>query len=166
MHAAAIAMGSARANTSSNDMMTSDNNGSRGDGARRPRPTTMKQQMYARMFELMNLGTHRDVVDMVMRKVGNNLKFWAESTKVVEKTLNVFDAIATGYASARFLISLSTVQFLIENHSEQDFPFLTIPDHTRLRTQFYRGLSRLVFMGDFQNTFRPYLSPILRTLSQ
>ncbi|GLE09041.1 hypothetical protein PINS_up020586 [Pythium insidiosum] len=83
------------------------------------------------------LGDHTVVVNMIVTKVGNNLKFWGEDEIVINKTLVLFFEIASGYSSGKLLLGLETVQYLIGHHTAEEFPFLSIPANTRHRTTFH-----------------------------
>ena len=144
----------------------SDMEAARRKGESAPAPRTVKRQMYRRMFELMALGDHGVVIDMLMRKVVNNLKYWADNTQVVELTLSVFQWIGSGYGSGKFLLSLGTVQYMLANHTSAHFPFLSVPEHTRLRTLFYKNVARLLYLGDYNETMYDFMEPICRALAQ
>ena len=133
----------------------------------RPKSTAeRKRAMYLRMFEVMGLGDHRVVVNMLVMKVLNNMKFWADDKDVIRRSLDVFFWLSAGYGSGRFMLTLESVKFLLTHHSGEYLPFLDLPEHTRNRTAFYKTLSRLVFLGDFHQLLMPFMDPILDVLVQ
>ena len=103
-----------------------------------------KRAMYLRMFELMGLGNHKVVVNMLVTKVCNNMKFWASNKEVISKSLNVFFWLV-GYGGGRFMLTLDSVKYLLTHQVLQHLPFLDLVENTKSRTTFYKTLTRLVF---------------------
>lgn len=127
-----------------------------------------KHQAYLRMFERLGHGSHTLVVNQIITKVGNNLKFWGNSGEVIEKTLDLFMEIASGYSSGKLLLGLETVHYLLGNHTDEEFPFLAIPANTRHRTTFHAILARLLFTAfdDASERHENFMAPIVSVLSR
>jgi exportin-7 len=128
-----------------------------------------KNKAYLRMFERMGFGDHTIVVNMIVTKVGNNLKFWGEDEVVISKTLDLFFEIASGYSSGKLLLGLETVQYLIGHHTAEEFPFLAIPANTRHRTTFHMTIARLLFTTAFDESserFERFMEPIEDVLNK
>ncbi|KAE9016975.1 Exportin-7-A [Phytophthora fragariae] len=128
-----------------------------------------KHKAYLRMFERLGLGDHTLVVNMMVTKVGNNLKFWGETEVVISKTLALFFEVASGYSSGKLLLGLETVQYLIGNHTAEEFPFLAVPANTRHRTTFHSTIARLIFTTAFDESserFERFMEPIENVLNQ
>ena len=90
---------------------------------KKPQTTAQrKRAMYLRMFELMGLGNHKVVVNMLVTKVCNNMKFWASNKEVISKSLNVFFWLSAGYGSGRFMLTLDSVKYLLTHHTSQHLP--------------------------------------------
>ena len=51
-------------------------------------PST-KQKVYQNMFENMGLGDHTVVANLIVTKIGKNLKFWPDEHEIVSKTLDL-----------------------------------------------------------------------------
>jgi exportin-7 len=154
-------------------MGANDSLDSSDDEANMERPSTTrkstaerKRAMYLRMFELMGLGDHRVVVNMLVTKVCNNMKFWADDKEVIGRSLDVFFWLSAGYGSGRFMLTLDAVKYLLTHHTGEFLPFLDLPENTRHRTSFYKTLARLVFLGDYHNLLMPFMEPILNVLVQ
>lgn len=132
-------------------------------------PST-KQKVYQRMFEHLGMGDHTVVANIIVTKMGNNLKFWPEEQGIVGKTLDLFHDMAGGYSSSKLLLTLDTVRFLAMHHTEDHFPFLAIPGNTRHRTTFHSTLTRLLLSPNGEEklglTFEQFLEPIVNTLTQ
>ncbi|KAJ0402462.1 hypothetical protein ATCC90586_009282 [Pythium insidiosum] len=128
-----------------------------------------KHKAYQRMFDRMGFGDHTVVVNMIVTKVGNNLKFWGEDEIVINKTLVLFFEIASGYSSGKLLLGLETVQYLIGHHTADEFPFLSIPANTRHRTMFHMTLAKLLFSTAFDESserFERFMEPIEDVLNK
>ena len=104
-------------------MGANDSLDSSDDEANMERPSTTrkstaerKRAMYLRMFELMGLGDHRVVVNMLVTKVCNNMKFWADDKEVIGRSLDVFFWLSAGYGSGRFMLTLDAVKYLLTPH--------------------------------------------------
>ena len=64
------------------------------------------------------------------------------------------------------MLSLDSVQQLLVNHGPNTLTFLTQVQNTRERTEFYKTLARLVFIGDYDTLLRPFMKPIVTVLTQ
>ena len=107
--------------------------------------TSMKQKATAEMFEQMGLGDQAQVVNIMVQKIGNNLKYWADAEEVLSGTLGLFLEVSSGGASGKILLGLDTIQFLIQNHTPEHFPFLLHPQNYKQRTALHATLARLIF---------------------
>ena len=137
-------------------------------GGREKTKTTSqrKREMYIRMFDTMGIGDHTVVINTLVHKVRNNLTYWADDHEVVKHTLSVFYWLSAGYGSGQFMLSLDSVQQLLVNHGPNTLTFLTQVQNTRERTEFYKTLARLVFIGDYDTLLRPFMKPIVTVLTQ
>lgn len=132
-------------------------------------PST-KQKVYQRMFDHLGMGDHTAVANLIVTKVGNNLKYWPDDQDIVGKTLELLLDMAGGYSSSKLLLTLETVRFLARHHTEDHFPFLSVPSNARHRTTFHTTLSRLLLSPGGEDklelTFDEFLQPIINTLKQ
>lgn len=108
------------------------------------------------------------ILAVMLRKIVANLKIWSSNEVIITRTLNLFNELSLGYSSIRKLLKLEDVQFILYNHSGDNFPFLgpnsTLSDQ-RLRTTFYSALSRLIMgeMGEENEImFDRFIQPIDR----
>jgi len=131
---------------------------------------SVKQKVFQRMFEHLGMGDHSAVSNLIVTKVGNNLKYWAEEQEIVGKTLELLLDMASGYSSSKLLLTLDTVKFLARNHTEDHFPFLALPANVRHRTTFHATLTRLLLSPSGEEklglTFDQFMEPICRVMSQ
>lgn len=132
-------------------------------------PST-KQKVYQNMFENMGLGDHTVVANLIVTKIGKNLKFWPDEHDIVAKTLNLLTDMAGGYSSSKLLLTLDTVKYLASHHTHEEFPFLNVPSNARHRTTFHAILVRLLLSPGGEDklglTFDKFMEPIVKTMSQ
>jgi len=131
-------------------------------------PTT-KQRVYKNMFDFMAMGDHTQVANLIVTKVGNNLKYWPTNEEVISKTLELFHDMASGYSSSKLLLTLDTVKYLLMNHTAQAFPFLEVKGNERHRTTFHATLTRLLFSSTAEEMplpFDTFIDPICEVLRQ
>jgi len=132
-------------------------------------PTT-KQQVYQRMFEHLSMGEHTDVANLIITKMGQNLKHWAEDQDLIGKTLDLLHDMAQGYSSSKMLLTLETVRLLARHHTEEHFPFLAYAANYKHRTTFHATLTRLLLSPGGEEklniTFEQFLEPIVAKLAQ
>mmetsp|Transcript_44324 Transcript_44324/g.106777 ORF Transcript_44324/g.106777 Transcript_44324/m.106777 type:complete len:1120 (+) Transcript_44324:370-3729(+) len=132
-------------------------------------PST-KQKIYQRMFEHLGMGDHTVVANIIVTKMGNNLKYWPDDNDITGKTLDLLHDMAGGYSSSKLLLNLETVRFLAMHHTEDHFPFLGIPSNARHRTTFHSTLTRLLLSPNGEDklglTFEQFLEPIVNTIGQ
>jgi hypothetical protein len=116
----------------------------------------------------MGLGDMMVVMNQVVTKLCNNIKFWNRSEKVLEDTLEVFVELISSYSSSKTLLQLESVQFLVRNHTGVHFPFLGYDNDNKFRITFYSALTRLVFSSaeDVNNAFDLFIAPNLAILSE
>eukprot|EP00985_Skeletonema_marinoi_P000640 scaffold227_cov116-Skeletonema_marinoi.AAC.2 len=132
-------------------------------------PST-KQKVYQNMFENMGLGNHTVVANLIVTKIGKNLKFWPDEHEIVSKTLDLLTDMAGGYSSSKLLLTLDTVKYLASHHTHEEFPFLNVLSNARKRTTFHAILVRLLLSPNGQEklgvTFDQFMEPIIETMSQ
>lgn len=132
-------------------------------------PST-KQKVYQNMFETMALGDHTVVANLIVTKIGKNLKFWPDEHEIVSKTLDLLTDMAGGYSSSKLLLTLDTVKYLASHHTHEEFPFLNVASNARKRTTFHAILVRLLLSPNGQEklglTFDKFMEPIIETMSQ
>ena len=119
----------------------------------------------------MGIGDVTHVMNVVVTKMCNNIRFWHRSAEILEETLEVLIELVSSYSSSKALLGLETVNFLVHNHDGANFPFLGYDSDNKYRTTFYSALSRLVFSSseDVNNLFDAFIAPntaILAQLSQ
>ena len=101
--------------------------------------------MLRMLHECVGLSDSASVIHMIVTKVANNLRWWAEDEEVLSRSLALLLELSTGFASGKLMLTLDTVRFLLRHHTEEHLPFLGLPQHARHRTTLHATLARLVF---------------------
>ncbi|XP_044172715.1 exportin-7-like [Acropora millepora] len=124
-------------------------------------------KVYRRLSERLGLHDESNVLSVFMGKIITNMKFWGSSEAIISKTLQLLSDLSVGYSSARKLIKLEAVQFVLNNHTSEHFPFLGIHasrpyKDMRSRTTFYIALGRLLMvdLGEDEDKFETFMTPI------
>ena len=123
------------------------------------------------IFDAIGLGDLTHLMNSIVTKLCNNIKFWSRNDEILKETLDVLVELISNYSSSKTLLGLDTVNFIVHNHTGQHFPFLGYDNDNKYRVTFYSALSRLVFSSseDLNNSFDLFILPnieILRQLSQ
>jgi exportin-7 len=99
-----------------------------------------------------------------------NLKYWASSERLINKTLSLLNDLCIGYSTVRKLKKLDSLNYLLSNHTSENFPFLGFKDEMvnefKFRTTFYTALGRLINLDftDDDNTFERFILPLSNQL--
>jgi exportin-7 len=120
------------------------------------------------VFDAMGIGDMNAVMNIIVNKMCNNIKYWHKTDLILEQTLEVFVELVSSYSSSKTLLSLDTVNFLVHNHVGSHFPFLGYDSDNKYRITFYSALSRLVFSAaeDLMNNFDTFIEPNLTIIAQ
>lgn len=120
------------------------------------------------IYDAMGLGDSTTVMNIVVNKICNNIRYWHKTGQILTETLEVFVELITTYSSSKTLLNLETVAFLVQNHVGAHFPFLGYDDDNKYRIIFYSALSRLVFSSseDLNNQFDLFIAPNLNILAE
>lgn len=127
--------------------------------------------VYVALSEVLGLADDSAVLSVFVRKVITNLKCWSGSEQITQKTLQLLSELSIGHSSVRRLVKLEEVQFILNNHSAEHFPFLGYPagmTDTRCRTTFYTSLGRmlLIELGEDEERFEHFMAPLTVTMER
>ncbi|BFZ02054.1 hypothetical protein BsWGS_05093 [Bradybaena similaris] len=125
-------------------------------------------KVYRRLSEVLGLSDESMVLSMFIGKIITNLKYWGHSEQIIAKTLQLLNDLSVGYSSVRKLVKLEAVQFLLNSHTSEHFPFLGINtangalSDMRCRTTFYMALGRLLLvdLGEDEERFYMFMMPL------
>lgn len=125
-------------------------------------------KVYRRLSEVLGLNDESMVLSVFVGKIITNLKYWARSEQIISRTLQLLSDLSVGYSSVRKLVKLEAVQFMLNNHTSEHFPFLGISSNNspisdmRCRTTFYTALGRLLMvdLGEDEEKFDKFMIPL------
>jgi exportin-7 len=123
-------------------------------------------KVFERLNEKLGLSDHPMVLRSMMTKIVSNLKYWAGNQTIVSRTLTLFFDLAMGYSSSRLLLKLDLINYVMEHHSPDYFPFLDMPCNTRHRTTFYTTLTKILLLDDSTANFDVFMEPFRPVLGQ
>ncbi|KAJ6221671.1 hypothetical protein RDWZM_000216 [Blomia tropicalis] len=125
--------------------------------------------VYKRLSEAFGLNEETLVLSVFVCKIITNLKFWGNDETVVMRTLKILSDLSIGYSSVRKLVQLEQIQFILNNHTAQNFPFLSNSfdiNYMKCRTIFYTSLGRLFMIdsGEDEDKFEKFMLPLTNSL--
>ena len=125
-------------------------------------------QVYQVVSEHLGIPDETAMLGLFTRKIITNMKYWSHSEKIINATLNLLNDLSIGYSSVRKLVKLEAIQFVLNNHTPEHFPFLGIHANavTKCRSLFYTALGRflLVDVGDEEQRFKIFVIPLSTAL--
>jgi len=125
-------------------------------------------KVYQIVSERLGIQDETTMLGLFTRKIITNMKYWSRSEKIINATLNLLNDLSIGYSSVRKLVKLEAIQFVLNNHTPEHFPFLGIhaPTITKCRSLFYTALGRflLVDIGDEEERFQVFAMPLTAAL--
>lgn len=116
----------------------------------------------------MGMGDMSTVMNLVVTKICNNIRYWSRHDVILDQTLELFVDLVSTYSSSKTLLGLETINFMVHNHTGMHFPFLGYDNDNKSRVVFYTALSRLVFTAaeDLNNSFDIFIHPNLAIIEQ
>lgn len=122
-------------------------------------------KVYRRLSEVLGLTDEATVLSVFIRKIITNLKYWGRSEQIIIKTLQLLNDLSVGYSCVRKLVKLDEVQFMLNNHTSEHFPFLgnaVAIAEMRCRSMFYTSLGRLLMvdLGEDEDRFHTFMLPL------
>ncbi|CAF0800050.1 unnamed protein product [Adineta ricciae] len=120
-------------------------------------------KIYQVLFKHLGIADEEQLLCIFVKKLFTNLQYSVISDKLIERTVGCFSELTHGYQSVRKLVKLDPIQYFINNHTQELFPFLhpifaskrshnstiTASSWSRLRTTFYTAIGRML-MHDFR----------------
>ncbi|KAI5640764.1 exportin-7-B [Phthorimaea operculella] len=123
-------------------------------------------KVYRRLSEVLGLQDETQLLSVLMRKIITNLKYWGRSEQIISRTLNLLSDLSGGYSCVRKLVKLEEVQFMLQHHTAEHFPFLGITgvgtSEMRCRSMLYTALGRLLMveLGEDEERFHAFMMPL------
>lgn len=120
-------------------------------------------KVYQVLFKHLGIADEEQLLSIFIKKLFTNLQYSIITDKLIERTVNCFSDLTHGYQSVRKLVKLDPIQYFINNHPQDLFPFLHLTSTTkrsqtstitasswsRLRTTFYAAIGRML-MHEFR----------------
>ena len=108
------------------------------------------------------------VMNLIIEKVCNDIKFWNDDDSILQMTLEVFVDLVSSYNAGKALLKLDNINFLVNNHEGDHLPFLAYDNNNKYRIRFYQALGRLVFTSseDLDNMLDTFIAPNLDMINQ
>ncbi|KAJ1961759.1 hypothetical protein GGI12_003063 [Dipsacomyces acuminosporus] len=104
--------------------------------------------VFSKLSQYVGLNDTTSVLELILQKVLFNFKTWQSQSPVIQRSLQLFHDMSVGYVSVRQVAKLDTIKFLLANHSNGQFRFLSSIDDFKQRSQYYSALARILFAGD------------------
>ncbi|KAI9330091.1 armadillo-type protein [Obelidium mucronatum] len=104
------------------------------------------REIYVRLGDLFGVDDQNKMLNLIVQKLCNNLKFCATYEPLIARTVDFFGELASGYSPIRYLRKTETAQAMLRFHSAQYFPFLD--NNRKKRSGYYATLCRLLFTDD------------------
>ncbi|CAH8625262.1 unnamed protein product [Dicrocoelium dendriticum] len=137
-------------------------------------------RVYQKLSDVLGAADDLVVLNVFGTKIVTNLKYWSLNEPILNRTLNLLSELSRGYTAMRKLLRLDDIQFLLNNHTPENFPFLTISAdwptapsvrhkaRLRLRTSFYASLARLLMVdfGEDEDRFLKFMAPLTNAANQ
>lgn len=122
-------------------------------------------KIFQALSDQLGLADESMILNVFITKIVTNLKYWTSSKLIVGKTLQLLGDLSVGYGSARKLIKLESVQFILENHTPEHFPFLNVNFELKCHTMFYLALGRLLLveLGEDEEKFDRFIAPLTKS---
>uniref|UniRef100_A0A0K8S6Q8 Exportin-7/Ran-binding protein 17 TPR repeats domain-containing protein n=3 Tax=Lygus hesperus TaxID=30085 RepID=A0A0K8S6Q8_LYGHE len=122
-------------------------------------------KVYRRLSDVLGLSDESMVLSVFVRKIITNLKYWGRSEQIICKTLQLLSDLTVGYSCVRKLVKLDEIQFMLNNHTSEHFPFLgnnVAVTEMRCRSMFYTSLGRLLMvdLGEDEDRFNSFMLPL------
>ncbi|KAJ1906505.1 hypothetical protein LPJ81_001316 [Coemansia sp. IMI 209127] len=123
--------------------------------------------VFAKLSSFIGINDSTGVLDLILQKVLFNFRTWQSQSGVMQRSLQLFHELTTGYVSVRQVAKLDTMKLLLVNHSSDQFQFLRTIDVYKQRALYYGGLARVLFTSDTSATqFAEFMLPWERVVDE
>lgn len=123
-------------------------------------------KVYRPLAERLGISDHLTAMNVMVTKLASNLKAYHNcGEKLVAQGLELFQDLSAGYMSGKLLLKLDSVQYILQNHSQDHFGFLRHAPNYKSRTVFYTTLGRLLFLEDAPRRFVQFVQPFQSILT-
>ncbi|RCI02278.1 hypothetical protein CU098_001501 [Rhizopus stolonifer] len=121
---------------------------------------TNKKEVYQKLNQVFGIEEESDMLNAMMRKIMTNLQVWGENASVIQKSLILFDELASGYSAVKNLRKLETTSLVMQNHLSNEFAFFDHDKHRQNRMLYYQTLCKILFAEDSsEQEFYEFIKP-------
>lgn len=115
-------------------------------------------KIYQILSKHLGINDEEQLLSIFIKKLFTNLQYSTITDKLIERTVGCFSDLSQGYQSVRKLVKLDPIQYFINHHTQDLFPFLhpnskcthhSASSWSRLRTTFYAAIGRML-MHEFR----------------
>ncbi|KAB7495287.1 Exportin-7 [Armadillidium nasatum] len=122
-------------------------------------------KFYRRLSQILMLNDESMVLAVFIRKIITNLKFWGHCEQILTHTLTLLSELSDNYNNLKKLLKMEEVQFMLNNHTSEHFPFLGVGvsvQEMKNRTLFYAALGRLLMveLDEDEEKFYQFMLPL------
>ncbi|KYQ93071.1 exportin 7 [Tieghemostelium lacteum] len=122
--------------------------------------------IYKHMTEQGAKTDHTTVFLSIIQKIGFNLKYWADESDMIKKSLDLFSDIANGQSTSQLLYDHKVTKDLLKSHDGKIFLFLEKPINTKNRTKYYTILSKLLYTDENIHLFDEFIKSFQLTVNE
>lgn len=120
-------------------------------------------KVYTVLQELLDVPDHLAVLNIIVVKLTYNLKIWADRDTLVRSTLGLLHDLSTGYSTGKMLLKLDAIQFMINNHANEDMGFVQNVSNMKHRMTYYSALTKLLVTDpEAEVKFATFMEPMTR----
>ncbi|KAJ2662310.1 hypothetical protein IWW48_001885 [Coemansia sp. RSA 1200] len=123
--------------------------------------------VFAKLSSFVGINDSAEILDLILQKVLFNFRTWQSQSGVMQRSLQLFHELTTGYVSVRQVAKLDTMKLLLANHNSDQFQFLRSIDVYKQRAMYYGGLARVLFTGETTvSQFAEFVQPWERIVGE
>ncbi len=68
------------------------------------------------VYDRIGMGDQNVLISVMIQKLSNNLRYWADDSEVVSQTLELFVELTT-FGNGKMLLSLEAVNYILTHHT-------------------------------------------------
>ncbi|KAI9251956.1 armadillo-type protein [Sporodiniella umbellata] len=126
------------------------------------------KEVYRMPNEVFGIKDATDMLNLIVGKIIFNLQWWGDDALVIRQSLELLNALTSGYSALKMLKKIESITLLMQNHLANDF-FRPSDKHRASRVLYYQILSKILFADDHaEEEFYAFMKPFevrLDTLS-
>ncbi|KAM7455267.1 hypothetical protein BLSTO_03980 [Blastocystis sp. subtype 1] len=121
---------------------------------------------YRDFFTEVGFLDNLNALGVIWEEVCRNLRSWCDNETVINESLKLLLDITNGYESSKMLLRLDSVTYVLQHHTEQEFPFLLSASFSHLRSIYYQSLTNLILLNSVPGRLEVLLSPVVERIAK